>query len=854
MENFPTPKPQEDIKKQLEISEKKLGTYLDINGVSDISDIDQLKEKYPERYQIYLRLLRSHKNQTDFNVDDARRWISILNDLDNYIVHHNQNVESRILRDRQASVFEDIRYSLEKGNKEGYIKLPTGTGKTVLFSQIVQAVNCKSLIVVPSKVLVSQTGERLEEFTDMEFGKYYQEQKDTSKDVTVITYNSLILGIESGAINPEEYGLVILDEAHKALGEKTIQAIEKFNGIKLGFTATPEYSSQKHVSSILEHEIHSMSIVEGIQEGLINRFKSIFAYTTTDLSAVHIDRNQDYNQKELEKTINNSARNLSAVELYQEMFEGETAVAYCGGVRHASELAKLFNAKGVSAAVISGKTSLEDRKELFNKFHSGEIKVLCNARLLIEGFDEPRASVALNLHPTLSKVDAEQRGGRVLRLDKNNPNKWGFIVDFIDQNSQQPAITFPEIAGQSQVTPARDQEDNTKRDEREQKDLQELPKRDTPNIEGLRVIVDAEEVLEIAKEGQRMRENLIPPEAPDGWLNPNEIRLAYGFNHGRIQKEAELYRTEHPDWFENYKSVTGATEYYHPDLIAEIVKKLEAENAFDFAPDDWVTLRALRNEVGGSLKTVTNVLDKYRASHPDSFKKYKTKTHLIKEHIAPEVVSLVTAELEKNKPPEGWLTASALRGQLGNSDRTIRAFVEQFRTEHPDWFESYKLRSKDIEHYHPDLVKIIEDQFSENKSAEPAPDGWQTVSMLAKKEGYAYETIQKIADSFRDSHPEWFADYKARTKIATHFHPDLVQKIDEYYKEKEAIPLAPDDWFNSYNLALQVGRDTLIIKELAEPFRKEHPEWFKEFKSNKYQIAEYYHPELVKIILSKFKK
>jgi|GEM_PF-1512642 len=853
MENFPTPKSEADIKKQLQIAEDQLGTRLDINGASNIKEIGQLKEKYPERYNVYLKLLRSNKNRENPEISDAYQWISILNNLDDYIINHNKNIESRILRGRQANVFEDIKDSLEKGKKEGYIKLPTGTGKTVLFSQVVESIGCKSLIVVPSKVLVSQTGERLEEFTDMEFGKYYQDQKDISKNVTVTTYSSLVLGIESGTIKPEDYGLLVLDETHKALGEKTVKAIEKFNGIKLGFTATPEYSSNKRVGDILENEIHSMSIVEGIQEGLINRFKSIFAYTTTDLSSVPIDRNQDYNRKDLENAINNKARNLSAVELYKKMFNNDTAVAYCGGVKHATDLAKLFNERGVSAEVVSGTTSPDERKKIFEKFHSGEIKILCNARLLIEGFDEPRASVALNLHPTLSKVDAEQRGGRVLRLDKDNPDKWAYIVDFIDENSKEPSVTFPEIARQSQVVPMKKEEDNTKTD-KEGGDNNKISTNELPEIDGLRVVVDAEEVLEIAKEGQKLRESLVLAEAPEGWMNANEIHLKYGFNYGRIQKEADVYRTERANWLGDYKGITGSAEYYHPNLIREVVEKLKLEATFEKAPDGWSTIRALRSEVGGSIKTVTSTLEKYRESHKESFKTYKTKTHLIKEHIGPEVVRLVSAELKNEKAPNGWLTASILRRQLGNSDRTIRVFAEKYRKTHQEWFEDYKVRSKDIEHYHPDLVLLIKDKFKENKITETAPEGWQTISTLTKNKGYAYETIEKIAERFQDSKPEWFADYKARTKIAKHYHPDLIKKIHKYYEEKNAIPPAPNDWFNSYNLALQVGRDTLVIKDLAEPYREKHSEWFKDFKSNKYQVAEYYHPDLVNIILSNFNK
>lgn len=514
LESWPSIKLKAETEKQVEEAGNVLGTKLRLESApGDLSElsVDEIKERYPERYRSYLRILRAQKGGKEIDeseLTEMRTFITALNNLDAYISSHKKNEDKRVLRERQITVFDDIRNSLERGEREGYVKLPTGVGKTILFSQVVESLGLKALIVVPSKVLVGQTGERLGEVTDLEFGHYYQEEKDFSKPVTVITYNSLITGVEKGIIHPNDYGVLILDEAHKALGEKRIETLEKFDCIKLGFTATPEYSKEKRVSNILEHEIHSMSIVEAVQEGLISRFKSILAFTETDLSNVTTHGESGYSEKELEKAINNHSRNLSAVELYKTMFDGKSAIAYCGGLDHARAVEKLFNERQISSRMISGQTPPEERKMILEQFKNSEIKVLCNARLLIEGFDEPRASVALNLHPTLSRVDAEQRAGRVLRLDEKDLEKWAYVVDFVDKNAKKSPVTFPEVAETSEADAdevIKEEEAGTFAGDREVPEFQ-VPRSPDINIEGLKVFVDPREVLIISKEMSEGRE------------------------------------------------------------------------------------------------------------------------------------------------------------------------------------------------------------------------------------------------------------------------------------------------------------------------------------------------------------
>ncbi|MDQ5912089.1 MAG: hypothetical protein QG568_302 [Patescibacteria group bacterium] len=548
-------KTEEELQNQIEETTESLG--VDISrpslGLEIVKlPLEEIKAKYPERYEAYLKILRAEKNNQEIDaveLKEMREWIGSLNNLDEYIANHSATREDLDARNkRQLTVFEDIRNHLEKGEKEGYVKLPTGVGKTVLFSRITEALGLKTLIVVPSKILIGQTGEKLEEFTNVEFGKYYQGEKNLEENVTVITYLSLVKAVKEGRVNPADYEVLILDEAHKALGEETSKVIDQFEGVKLGFTATPKYSKDKHVRDLLEHEMHSMGIVEAAKEGLISRFKSYIAYTDTDLSNVEVKNREKYDENELERAIDQEGRNQSAVELYKQEFNGKLAIAYCGGVTHATHVAELFNKSGISAEIISGDTpddkSPNGKEAILERFRTGETKVLCNARILIEGFDEPKASTCLNLQPTLSLVDAEQRAGRVLRLDSEDPDKWAYIVDFIDRDPRVAPRTFAEIAEASEVdgeyAVAFDMEHTGDIAEGEREDKDRIPDVD---IKGLRVVVDAKEVLTISQGFIKEREDIEKDTREHFTITPEELKSFCDIYHIQTSSDYQSFAT-----------------------------------------------------------------------------------------------------------------------------------------------------------------------------------------------------------------------------------------------------------------------------------------------------------------------
>lgn len=201
--------------------------------------------------------------------------------------------------------------------------------------------------------------------------------------------------------------------------------------------------------------------------------------------------------------------------------------------------------------MISGETT--NKKELVAKFKSGEIQVLCNADILITGFDEPKASACLNLRPTRSRVVAEQRGGRVLRLNEDDAEKHAYVIDFIDKNLSEHLfpILFAHVAGDAEV------EGKVFEGGGGGKPGPRLP---YIAVGGLEVVTDTEEIMKIVnkmKPVEKEKVELIKDLATlkqaikDSGIKPGE----------NLDKSYQEARKTHPHWHSTPYRLPGWTSY-----------------------------------------------------------------------------------------------------------------------------------------------------------------------------------------------------------------------------------------------------------------------------------------------------
>ncbi|MEK7158156.1 MAG: SNF2-related protein, partial [Patescibacteria group bacterium] len=124
-------------------------------------------------------------------------------------------------------------------------------------------------------------------------------------------------------------------------------------------------------------------------------------------------------------------------------------------------------------------------------------------------------------------------------------------------------------------------------------------------------------------------------------------------------------------------------------------------------------------------------------------------------------------------------------------------------------------------------------------------EGWRVASNLAPELGINYQTVQRTAETYRDTHPEWFRMYKSGRGLREHYAPALVELIRETWNVPTDIP---EGWVYAADLSKSGLADVATIKSRANGRRDSHPEWFRMLRNHRGQIVEHYAPELVRLI------
>jgi len=643
---------------------------------------EELSNFFPKRYNLYTEILRDGKNLDKERREEIQSTLRALNNLDFYIANHRTgNEQDRILRARQFTVFEDLRDYFEDGKTRGYVKLPTGVGKTVLFLELVKALRQKTLIVVPTNQLVDQTLEKLKEFaSELDVGRVDKVAKHFGNDVTVITYQSLVLGIKNGTLDPGMFQYVILDEAHRALGEETQKVLSGpafTHTTMLGFSATPKFTEGKQVSQLLlPDEIHAMNIQEAVEEGLLAGFHVILARTHIDLSKLKVTTSGEYNEKELDKAINTLARNRSAVDLYKKAFIGQKFVAYCNSIAHAQQVAEEFKKQGFNVAAIHGEQNPDEQQEILEKLHRGELVGVTNAKILVEGWDEPTVKVCLNLRPTQSLVDAEQRGGRVLRLYNGLR---ATIVDFIDDSDiGNFPITFVEVANASVIPP--DKNDSVKQRQVGEGEFGVFDWTDI-KIEGLDLLSDSEQILVYVKEKTNAKYQL----APHDWFSLNDlselanrrVAMVRTWIHAVLMSRKNALHNQFFKTFCNPK--TNSLEWYvDPDLADEAFeygKKIEQANlrVRNSPPENWIMLQQLEEELGSPGKSTYLQLRNQFLDHVGRFEDEKERKRV---YLSPTFVEHIHKVLKGELKSKQQIRAEEMEAQRNARIRNHQEYLD----------------------------------------------------------------------------------------------------------------------------------------------------------------------------------
>ena len=326
----------------------------------------------------------------------------------------------------------------------------TGAGKTVAALGFVEASRTGGvLILTHRRNLVDQFNGELSDrgYKKRVCAPLIGRDKESTIDgpVTVETYQWFVRN--AGKIS-DAYTIVICDEAHTALGEKTSAAIRQWQGpVFVGMTATGALIA-RHVTDLFPTQTSRFDLAQAARRGVIAPLRCVRippGVGVRSISKVPLRKgevDQDFDQEQLAELLDQTPFNLAVADLYKVRFKDLPGVVYTAGVRHAHNVAQAFQAAGLKAMAVSGETPKRELTRILADFERGEIDVLCNAQLLAEGWNSPRATVCMHLAPTASRRIYQQRVGRVTRRQQGK--EAGIVVDFVHPatTNDDPVVTL----------------------------------------------------------------------------------------------------------------------------------------------------------------------------------------------------------------------------------------------------------------------------------------------------------------------------------------------------------------------------------------------------------------------------
>lgn len=347
----------------------------------------------------------------------------------------------------------------DKGVRRMLNVMATGTGKTITFAKLKERFKSRlpgqMLVLAHTEELVKQNLTKIQE--ENPGLKVEKEMAGTyaSTDADIVSASVATLG-RAGTTRLsrfpwESFDKVVIDEAHHSVGDAYARILESTGSMApdthkllLGVTATSQRPDGRALSEIFEKVAYVYSIRRAIEDRWLVPIRGYRVVTDTSLEDVS-NSHGDFVRSELQRAVNNEARNRRIVEQWLKLGENRRTVCFTVDIEHACQLSDEFKKAGVKAEAIWGDDP--DRAAKIARHKNGETDVLCNCSVLVEGYDDPAIACVVLCRPTTSALLFTQMVGRGTRLA---PGKTDLIViDIVDATVHHSLVTLPTLMGLS---------------------------------------------------------------------------------------------------------------------------------------------------------------------------------------------------------------------------------------------------------------------------------------------------------------------------------------------------------------------------------------------------------------------
>jgi superfamily II DNA or RNA helicase len=307
------------------------------------------------------------------------------------------------------------------------VVVPTGGGKTIIFSWLAQREPGRTLILAHREELIDQAIAKLGAATGLQADKEKAEARaGMDAKVVVGSIQSLVGDARRQRWPANHFDLVIVDEAHHVPADSYRKVLSRFDAHSkvLGVTATPDRADKKNLGTYFENIPFEISLFDLINQGYLSRIQVKSVPLEIDLNAVRStmgDLNETDLGAALEPYLDEIARSIADHASFRRI------LAFLPLRATSRKFVEACSKAGLSAEHIDGESP--DRKEILTRFAAGKFEVLSNAMLLTEGFDDPGIDCVVVLRPTRSRPLYAQMVGRGTRLADHKENL--LLLDFL---------------------------------------------------------------------------------------------------------------------------------------------------------------------------------------------------------------------------------------------------------------------------------------------------------------------------------------------------------------------------------------------------------------------------------------
>lgn len=334
------------------------------------------------------------------------------------------------LRPYQEEARAKVQQEWKEGRKRTLLVLPTGCGKTIVFSKIIEdrvKMGERVLVLAHRSELLEQASDKLMTATGL--GTALEKAENTSIGswfrVVVGSVQTMQREKRLSQFPPNHFDTIVIDEAHHAISDGYQRVLEHFGEANvLGVTATPDRGDMRNLGSYFDSLAYEYPLVDAIKSGYLSKITAITIPLELDLSTVS-QQGGDFKASEIGTALDPYLEQI-ADEMVKQCKNRKTVV-FLPLVKTSQKFRDILNEKGFRAAEVNGES--KDRAEILEDFDKDKYNILCNSMLLTEGWDCPTVDCVVVLRPTKVRALYSQMVGRGTRLAPGKENL--LLLDFL---------------------------------------------------------------------------------------------------------------------------------------------------------------------------------------------------------------------------------------------------------------------------------------------------------------------------------------------------------------------------------------------------------------------------------------